>query len=200
MMLRWLASIPDTLRRARVPILWMAATHLVGVLVGAAMVHGGNAFALHQRDAIVGRALQHDPASVALARGLPLRAGLIDFAGNLGAGVSSTVLGLAVVLPYPMAAWRGWIGGIVSVDGRHRSRLGPPRERWYYLTVILLQLVPYSLAGGAGVRLGLDYLRRDPGAPRWLGLPAAGVRDVLRIYTLIVPLVLVASLVEFLAR
>ncbi len=75
----------------------------------------------------------------------------------------------------------------------------------YYLSVMLLQLLPYSLAGGAGVRLGLAFLRPTsrfgyPGSARWLGLPAEGVRDVLRIYALVVPLFLVASLVEFLAR
>jgi len=38
------------------------------------------------------------------------------------------------------------------------------------------------------------------GAERWLTLPAEGVRDVGRIYALVAPLFLVASLVEFLAR
>jgi hypothetical protein len=37
--------------------------------------------------------------------------------------------------------------------------------------VTALQLIPYALAGGAGARLGLAYLRRrqSPG-PAWLGL------------------------------
>jgi uncharacterized membrane protein SpoIIM required for sporulation len=63
--------------------------------------------------------------------------------------------------------------------------------------------VPYSLAGGAGVRLGLALLKPDgrfgyAGQQRWLGLPAEGIRDVVRIYTLVIPLFLLASLVEFL--
>ena len=33
----------------------------------------------------------------------------------------------------------------------------------------------------------------------WLGIPVEGLRDVGRIYVLIVPLFLIASLVEFLA-
>jgi hypothetical protein len=39
-----------------------------------------------------------------------------------------------------------------------------------------------------------------PARERWLTLPAEGVRDVGRIYALVAPLFLVASLVEFLAR
>jgi hypothetical protein len=114
-------------------------------------------------------------------------------------------MGLAVALPFPQAAYRGWIGGLVSVDGEHKSRLRHWRERNYYLGVLLLQLIPYSLAGGTGVRLGLAVLMPKgrwgfPGSERWLGLPAEGVRDVGRIYALIVPLFLVASLIEFLVR
>jgi len=68
-----------------------------------------------------------------------------------------------------------------------------------------LQLIPYSLAGGAGIRLGLAVLFPKgryayPASERWLGFPAEGVRDIFRIYELLVPLFLLASLVEFLAR
>ena len=202
----WLLASIAALRRATRPISWMAATYLLGLAAGAAMVHTDNAFALRYRDDLVGTAVATDPAAVALNHGLPLRAALLDFAGNLGMGaIPSTVMGLAVAPPFPWAAYRGWIGGIVSVDGDHRSRLRPGRERWYYLGVLFLQLLPYSLAGGAGVRLGLAFLRPKgvfgyPDSVKWLGLPAEGVRDVLRIYAMIVPLFLVASLVEFLSR
>lgn len=194
------------LRRARAPILWIWLTYTLGVVAGAVMVHAHNGFALRYRDNLVARALASDPAAVALDRGLPLRAALLDFAGNLGLGaVPSTFMGLAVAPPFPWAAWRGWIGGIVSVDGRHESRLKIWPESIYYIGVLLLQLIPYSLAGGAGVRLGLAFLFPKgrygyPASERWLGLPAEGVRDVGRIYALIAPLFLVASLVEFLAR
>lgn len=170
------------------------------------MVHAGNAVALRYRDALVAAASATDPAAVARDQGRPFRAAGFDFAGNLGLGaVPSTIMGLSVVLPFPLAAYRGWIGGIVSVNSAHRSRLRWPSERWYYLGVLLLQLLPYTLAGGAGVRLGLAFLRPHgafgyPGAAKWLGLPADGVRDIFRIYTLVIPLFLVASLVEFLAR
>ncbi|HEX7615379.1 MAG TPA: hypothetical protein VF554_08870 [Thermoanaerobaculia bacterium] len=200
----WLGTVPAALKRAQGPIAWIAATHLLGVAAGAAMVHTGNAPALRYRDGIVGTAAASDTV-VALNRGLPLRAAFLDFIGNLGLGaVPSTVMGLAVALPFPMAAYRGWIGGVVSVDGEHRSRLRSGGQRWYYLGVVFLQLLPYSLAGGTGVRLGLAFLRPKgafgyPDSAKWMGLPADGVRDVLRIYAMVVPLFLVASLVEFLA-
>jgi hypothetical protein len=198
-------GIPKALWRARLPILWMGLTYALGATTGAIMVHTNSDFALSYRDHLVGRAQTIDPAALASNRGLPLRAAFYDFAGNLVRGaVPSTMMGLAVALPFPLAAFRGWIGGIVSVDGEHKSRLRHWHDQVYYLGVLLLQLIPYSLAGGVGVRLGLAFLMPKgrwgyPSSERWVGLPAEGVRDVGRIYTLIVPLFLVASLVEFLA-
>lgn len=206
MTFHWLETVGAALLRAKGPIVWMAGTYLLGLVVGGTMVHTGNAFALRHRDDLVGTAATADPAAVALNRGFPLRAALVDFAGNLGLGaIPSTVVGVTVVFPFPLAAYRGWIGGVVSVDGDHRSRLRPARERWYYLGVVFLQLLPYSLAGGAGVRLGLAVVRPNgafgyPNSRKWLGWPADGIRDVFRIYAVVVPLFFVASLVEFLAR
>lgn len=194
------------LRRARAPILWIGLTYMLGVVAGAVMVHAHNVSALRYRDGLVGRAYVSDPAALALKRGLPLRAALLDFAGNLGLGaVPSTIMGLAVAPPFPLAAYRGWVGGIVSVDGRHESRLRFGREGIYYIGVLLLQLIPYSLAGGTGIRLGLAVLFPKgpygyPASERWIGLPAEGLREVVRIYALLVPLFLGASLVEFLAQ
>ncbi len=199
-------SLRKALWRARFPILWMALTYALGAIAGAIMVHTNNHFALTYRDNLVGRAMASDPVLAAANHGFPARAALLDFAGNLGRGaVPSTVMGLAIVMPFPLAAFRGWIGGVVSVDGEHHSRLKHWRERSYYLGVLLLQLIPYSLAGGTGVRLGLAFLFPKgkwgySESKRWLGLPAEGVRDVGRIYALIVPLFLIASLVEFLAQ
>jgi hypothetical protein len=196
----------NSLRRARLPILWMGLTYGLGAATGAIMAHTHSDFALSHRDHVVRNAQLSDPAAVALNRTLPLRAAFFDFAGNLGRGaVPSTIMGLAVALPFPEAAYRGWVGGLVSVDGEHKSRLRHRHERNYYLGVLLLQLIPYSLAGGTGIRLGLAVLMPKgrwgyPASERWLGLPAEGVRDVGRIYTLIVPLFLVASLIEFLVR
>ena len=201
----FLMTVRRALKRARAPILWMGLTYLLGVVAGGVMVHNHSNFALSFRDNLVGRA-QTNSVLVAANRGFPFRAACFDFAGNLGLGaVPSTIAGLSVVLPFPQAAFRGWVGGIVSVDGQHKSRLGNWREGSYYLGVLLLQLIPYSLAGGAGVRLGLGFLlpkgRWGYQAPgKWFWLPAEGVRDVARIYALVTPLFLVASLVEFLAR
>jgi hypothetical protein len=184
----------------------MGLAYTLGVLAGAAMAHGHNPHALRQRDVIVAAAVATDPAAQSLANGRPVSAALLDFVGNLFRGaIPSTVMGLAVVMPFPFAVYRGWVGGIVSVDGNHVSRLSSPSERLYYIGVVILQLIPYSLAGGTGIRLGLALVMPAgrygyPDAQRWFGLPAEGVRDVVRIYTLIVPLFLVASLVEFLAR
>lgn len=200
----FLRSVSGALRRARQPVLWIALAHLLGLVIGGVVVHTGSGFALSQRDNLVGRAAS-EPTLEALGHGFPVRAALLDFTGNLARGaIPSTMMGLAVVLPFPEAAYRGWIGGIVAVDQEHKSRLRNWSEASYYLGVLILQLVPYSLAGGAGVRLGLGFLWPRgrwgyQGSRRWLTLPVDGIRDVGRIYVLVVPLFLIASLVEFLA-
>lgn len=177
-------------------------TYAGAVTIGAIMVHSGNEFALRTSDRLVARAHAEDPASLALAGGHRLQAAAWDFGRNLFLGaIPSTIGGLAIGIPYLMATYRGWVGGIVSVDRSHVSRLSDSRERTYYLVTLLLQLIPYSLAGGAGVRVGLAYLRRrrNPG-PQWMGLPREAVADVLWNYVLVVPLFALASLWEFLMR
>src|SRR6185436_17203892 len=105
-------------------------------------------YALERRDAIV-TAAQKSDTLVAYRSGDGVRAALLDFAANLGlGGITSTVLGITVVGAYPMFVYRGWVGGIVSVDGKHQSRLGSPDTALYYLVTLILQLLPYSIAGG----------------------------------------------------
>lgn len=191
------------LARSRLPIVGVALTHVVSITIGMAMVHAGSRSALGFRDRLVARANAADPAAIALHRGDRMQAALWDFGRNLFLGaLPSTVGGLAVVPPYLQAAYRGWVGGVVSVDRAHASRLAEPRERAYYLLVLVLQLIPYSLAGGAGVRLGQAFYaaRGGSGVVRWLGLPKDAVLDVARIYGLVAPMFLVVSLWEFLAR
>jgi hypothetical protein len=201
---RWARGVGVAIRRARNPLAWVALAYAVGVSAGVVAVHAGNLLALRERDRIVGHAVEHDAASLALTRGERVSAALFDFAGNLGRGaVPYTVMGLGIVFPLPLIVYQGWVGGIVSVDGNHASRFGSPREALYYSSVMLLQLIPYSLAAAAGIRLGLGFAMPKgrygyPGSERWLGLPAEGVRDVCRVYTLVVPLFLLASLLEFL--
>lgn len=191
--------------RARLPILTIALTYALSVIVGAVMVHSGNKFALDYADSLVAQSSATDPASIALQQNDRLKAALFDFGGNLLLGaVPNTVTGMTIVTPYPLAAFRGWIGGIVSVwtGGDHQSRLSVPGEAFYYLLTLVLQLIPYSLAGGAGVNLGLAAFWPRPfyQGKKWLGFPKEAYLDVFRIYLLVVPLFLVASLWEFLAR
>jgi len=199
-------GIFPALRRARVPIVWMALANMIGIAAGMTLVHAGFSPALEFRDRLVGKAVESSSIMQTQQRGFPVRAAALDFAANAGAAaVPTTVMGLSVVLPFPVAVARGFVGGVVSIDGNHHSRLADPREAAYYLIVLTLQVIPYALAGGAGVRLGLGFLLPNSrwgyaGSPRWIGLPAEGVRDVGRIYALALPLFLVASLVEFLAR
>ena len=135
----------------------MALTYALGVTIGMAMVHAGNEFALAHRDNLVARARANDPSLRALREGNRWSAALWDFGRNLLLGaVPNTIGGLSLVVPYPVAAYRGWVGGIVSVNNGHVSRLADPMEAAYYLLALILQLIPYSLAGGAGVNLGAD--------------------------------------------
>ncbi|HEY3704529.1 MAG TPA: hypothetical protein VGL22_05670 [Terracidiphilus sp.] len=194
------------LRRARLPILWIALANLLGITAGLVLVHAQYGPALAFRDRLVGRAVQSSSILKAQDRGFPVKAAFLDFAGNAGAAaVPTTIMGLSIVAPFPVSAARGFVGGVVSIDDNHHSRLADPGEAAYYLIVLFLQVIPYALAGGAGVRLGLGFvLPRSrwayAGSRRWVGLPADGVLDVLHIYSLALPLFLVASLVEFLAR
>lgn len=188
------------IRRARIAILTIAATYVISVAAGIAMVSTGNAFALERRDEVVLSA-QSSEIIVANRGGDHIRAAVLDFAANLVlGGVTSTIFGLAVVGSYPIVAYRGWIGGIVSVDARHESRLADPGRATYYLVTLVLQLIPYSIAGGMGVYVGVDAWRalRRPRPGMWLGFSKDRLRDVALAYVIVTPLFLVASLWEFL--
>jgi hypothetical protein len=189
--------------RARLSILTIAATYVLGILVGMAMVHTGNAFALHYRDQLVGQANQQDPTAQAAKRGDAFQAALLDAGGNLALGaLPKTLSGFGIVFPYPMVAYQGWIGGIVSVRGDHSNRLNDPRSAFYYLLTLVLQIIPYSLAVGAGVNVGISLFRPLSAyqGQKWLSIfPKEALIDLARIYTLVIPLFLIASLWEFLS-
>lgn len=185
-------------------ILAVATVYLAGLISGLALAHAGNTFALDARDALVAGAHASDPATAASDRGQPVSAAILDFGENLILGaVPTTVAGLSVIGTFPIAAYRGWIGGVVSVRDDHTSRLDGPRSAGYYLTTLALQLIPYSLTGGAGVALGVAFVRgRDERrlfGVRIYVLPRQALLDVIRIYALATPLFLVASLWEFLS-
>jgi hypothetical protein len=193
--------IADALGRARVPIAVLGLTYLGPLLLGGILATSGSGIALAQRDAIVHDA-QRSETLVAYARDDRLAAALLDFKGNVEVALITSITGLSVVGPLPIAAYRGWVGGIVSVDAQHNSRLTRPGPAAYYLITIALQLIPSVLTGGAGMYLGLVAWRRrnDPlvRSRLTLRIPGQALRDVAWIWALALPMFLLASLFEFL--
>ena len=186
-------TVARSVVRARFSILTIALTYTAFIILGIVLTHMGNMFALKARDQLVSKAVQQDPAAIAM----------LDFGGNLVLGtLPKTVSGLAVIPAYPLVAYQGWVGGIVSVRDDHSSRLDDVRSAVYYLLTILLQITGYSLGIGAGVNVGIAMFRPQPyyqGA-KWLGIiPKEALRDVGRVYMLVIPIFLIASLWEFLS-
>ena len=108
-----------------------------------------------------------------------------------------------MVGPFPIAAYRGWVGGVVSIDRHHGSRLANPAEAAYYLVTLTLQLVGFVLTMAAGVHVGLSAWRsrNDRRIRSILGMrvPGLAVRDAGWLYVAAVPFFLAGSLWEFLA-
>jgi Stage II sporulation protein M len=193
--------ISEALRRARAPIAILALVSVSSLVVGGVLATSGNSFALEQRDAVVGAA-QSSYITSAYNQGDRAKAALLDAAGNVEVALIASVTGLAVVGPLPIAAYRGWIGGIVSVDAQHRSRLAQPGAAFYYLVTVALQQIPFILTGGAGMYLGLvAWRRRNDVSVRpvlTLRIPGEALRDVGWIWALALPFFLAGSLFEFL--
>jgi len=181
----------------------VALTYVAFIVLGIILTHTGNSFALKARDQLVNKAMQQNPASIAYSQGNNLQAAMYDFGSNLIVGaVPKTVSGMAVVPAYLFVAYQGWVGGIVSVRADHSSRLNNVRSAIYYLITLFLQILAYSLAVGAGVNVGIAMFRPQLyyQGNKWLGIfPKEALRDVGRIYALVIPLFLVASLWEFLS-
>ena len=189
--------------RARWPILSIALTYLLSVGVGIVMVQNGNTFALKHRDEIVGKANTESSIRHAANRGDNLEAALRDFAGNLLQGsVPTSISGFAIIFPYPMVAYQGWIGGIVSAQWNGTSRFDHVHSTIYYLVTLILQLTAYSLVIGAGINGGISLFRPAPWYrdQRLFKLFSMEVlRDFGRLYLLATPLFLIGSLWEFLS-
>ena len=198
-----IVRIIEAIRRCRLFALSIFVTYVLSSSVGLFMAHAGSGFALAQRDKIVRQAVSSDKASIAYRSGDRATAMFFDFAGNLFyAAIPQTVAGLGVVLPYFSVAHQGWVGGIVSVDSAHRSRLRDIKATSYYFLVLLLQFIPYSLCIGAGVRCGVELYRRnaDVGWRFWrYRLPRESLVDVGCVYAVAIPLFFVASAFEFLS-
>jgi len=194
-------SLNLALRHARPGIMIIATTYIVTVTSGAVMVHAGNRVALTYRDSLVVRAHRADPAARAADRGAHATAALIDFSRDLGlAATPETIGGLTLVLPVALAAYRGWVGGIVSVDHAHQSRLRRMKSATYYLVTLVLQLAAFSFAGGGGLHLGWAFLKhRGPFVgPKWFRLPQPALFDVVWLYVVVMALFAVGSYWEFL--
>jgi hypothetical protein len=193
--------VSEALGRARVPIAIVAFASICPLVVGGVLATSGNSFALSERDRIVGAA-QGSEIIAAYKQNDRVRAALLDFGGNVEAALFTSVSGLAIVGPVPIAAFRGWVGGLVSVDAQHVSRLSQPRPAFYYTVTLALQMIPYILTGGAGMNLGLvAWRRRNDASVRsrlTLRIPGEAIRDIARIWALALPIFLAGSIFEFL--
>jgi len=163
-------------------------------------VHKDNSFSLSYRDQIVENAVSQDKASINYNSGNRFNAALIDFGGNLSGSVIQTITGLSVVIPFLMVSYQGWVGGIVSIDGNHQSRLNKIKSALYYFIVLVLQYIPYSLTIGSGIRLGIETYRINKSNSLFqYRIDKTGIRDVLNMYILAIPLFFIASCFEFLS-
>jgi hypothetical protein len=173
-----------------------------GLVVGVVLATSGSNLALDQRDTIV-RAARSTDVIVAYAQGDRWKAAILDFGGNVGAAALTSATGLAVVGPLPIVAYRGWVGGIVSVDAQHVSRLSRSDTAFYYLVTVTLQSIPYILTAGAGMYLGLvAWRRRNDASIRpvfMVRIPGEALRDTGWVWVLSMPLFLAGSLFEFLS-
>jgi hypothetical protein len=187
------------LRRARRGIVWMGCAYLAGLIVGAVGVHTGHLASLAYRDKIISRARSSSTILRYLDQGHPIAAAALDFGANLAGATATAAAGWYAPAPFPLAVYRGWIGGIVSVNDKHRSRL----QGWsglYYFLVAGLQLAGYILSGGAGVNLGLARTHPKPGyqGARLFGVPIEAYEDAGYIFLAAIPIFAVASAIEFL--
>lgn len=184
----------------------MALTSGLSVLTGLLMVHLGNRFALDTGDKIVNKARRESTILQQFGRGNRITAAALDATGNAAAGLTTMIAGYFPPAGYALAAYRGWIGGIVAVDHQHRSRLRTAHEAFYYLVALLLQLVPYSLASATGVNIGIAAFasgeRTGYPGPRMphLRIPYEAIRDAGWIWAISLPLFVFASLFEFIMR
>ncbi|MGA7721452.1 MAG: stage II sporulation protein M [Ignavibacteriaceae bacterium] len=193
--------ILSSLRRCKVCIISIFITYCFSCTIGFLMVQSGNDFALSQRDRIVGTAVHHEKAAINYLSGNKLTAALYDFTGNLFLGaVPQTALGLSILVPYFTVLYQGWVGGIVSVDNSHHNRLDKIKTAFYYIIVLLLQLIPYSLSIGAGVKFGVEVYKQNMkiGWKFWrFRIRKENLLDIRNIYLISIPLFFIASLFEF---
>ena len=149
------ARVRLAIRRTRLGVLLMGCAYAIGLIVGMVSVHMGHQPTLAFRDRIVSKAQASSPILHYSSEGRPIVAAGLDCVGNLMGATATASAGWWAPAPFPVAIYRGWIGGIVSVDSKHRSRFRATEGGLYYALVVTLQLIAFILAGGAGVNLGL---------------------------------------------
>jgi hypothetical protein len=200
MMAQFVARVQLAIHRVRLGLLMMSCAYAIGLSVGIVSVHLGHQWSLSFRDRIVSKAHASSPILRYLNEGHPIAAAALDFGGNLLGATLTAGAGWYAPAPFPVALYRGWIGGIVSVDGNHQSRFRTMAGGFYYGLVLALQLAGYILIGGAGVNLGLARTRARPEyqGPRLLGVPVEAIRDAACMYVLVMPIFAIASTIEFL--
>ncbi|HZY39637.1 MAG TPA: hypothetical protein VFE53_23440 [Mucilaginibacter sp.] len=188
-------------KRCRVYVSAIFAIYCLSCFTGIMMVHNGSSYALSYRDKLVGRAQKTDKAAINYAKGKHFSAALADFSENLVLGaVPQTLAGFSIVIPFFTVAVQGWVGGIVSVDDKHQSRLAKFKPACYYFLVLLLQFIPYSLAIGAGVKCGVDFYNHNKiqGWYVWkFRIQKASLADLGYVYLFVIPLFFIASCFEF---
>jgi len=191
-----------SVRHCKKWILTIFSIYCISCLTGIIMVHSGNRFALSFRDKIVGNAIVKDNASINYNKGNRFKAAVIDFSGNLfRSAIPQTLMGLGVILPFFTSAYQGWIGGIVSVDGLHQSRLKKAEPALYYFIVLMLQYIPYSLTIGSGLALGIKTYNLNKSRKLLkFQLDKSGLKDLLNIYMFAIPIFFFASCFEFLSN
>jgi len=194
------ARVGLAIRRTRFGILLMGCAYATGLIVGIVSAHMGHRPTLAFRDRIVSDAQASSPILRHSREGHPIVAAGLDFVGNLVGATATAAAGWWAPAPLPVAIYRGWIGGIVSVDSKRRSRFRATEGGLYYALVVTLQLIAYILAGGAGVNLGLARTQPRPEyrGSRLLGVPTEALRDAAYMYVLVIPIFAFASTVEFL--
>ncbi len=197
--------------RASLGIVVAGVADLLGLVLGIAIVHAGGEFALRQRDRLVGKVRGSEgPAAVASSSPRDRTGEVVrDTAGNVWTSLCGAVAGYSVAPSAAIAFYRGWIGGIVSVDDEHRSRLRSGPSAAYYLITVLLQSVPWVLVVGAGISIGFAVFGRFIGLdspytgpyvwPAFLLIPQQAVVDLCWIIGIAIPISVVASVFEFFA-
>jgi hypothetical protein len=196
---RFFARVQLAIHRVRLGLLMMGCAYAIGLIVGMVSVHLGHQWSLSFRDRIISNAHASSPILRYLNEGHPAAAAALDFGGNLLGATLTAGAGWYAPAPFPIALYRGWIGGIVSVDGHHQSRFRTMAGGLYYGLVGALQLAGYIILGGAGVNLGLARTRPRPEykSPRLWDVPIEAVRDAAYMYVLAIPIFAIASTIEF---